>query len=68
MCSTPSMNPSAEMPEPEVIKTAVQADASASKADAQNRTGRGLVSENIKTANTGIEEDISASKKKLLGE
>lgn len=66
MCSTTKV-PAVE--EAEVIKTAVQADASTQKANVTNRTGvRGLVSENIKTSNNGIEEEVLASKKKLLGE
>ena len=68
MCSTPNMNSEA-MPEPEVIKSATQANASTQKANAENRIGsRGLVSENIKTSNTGLDDDIVSSKKKLLGE
>ncbi len=66
MCSTPKY-PAVE--KTEVIKAAVQADASVQKANAQNRSGiKGLVSENIKTTNNGIEEDLQSSKKKLLGE
>jgi hypothetical protein len=53
----------------EVIKTAVQADASTQKATQTNRSGnRGVVSDNIKTTNNGLEDDISTSKKRLLGE
>lgn len=67
MCSTPKY-PSVSK-ETEVIKNATQADASVQKANAKNRTGvRGLVSENIRTTNNGIDEDINSSKKKLLGE
>lgn len=67
MCSTPKY-PSVSK-NTEVIKNATQADASVQKANAKNRTGvRGLVSENIRTTNNGIEEDINSSKKKLLGE
>lgn len=67
MCSTPKY-PSVSK-NTEVIKNATQADASVQKANAKNRTGvRGLVSENIRTTNNGIEEDIGSSKKKLLGE
>ncbi len=67
MCTRPKMP--AVQPEVEVIKTAVRADASTQKANAQNRTDRrGVVSENIKTSNNGIEEDVLTSKKKLLGE
>ena len=67
MCSTPKMN--SQEPEPEVIKTATQANAAAQKANAENRAGtKGLVSENIRTTNTGLNDDIISSKKKLLGE
>lgn len=66
MCSTPKMP---VIPQPEVIKTATQADASVQKANAANRTNiKGLVSENIRTSNNGIEDDIQSSKKRLLGE
>lgn len=69
MCSTPKMNSSEVQPEPEIIKTASQADASSQKANAENRIGsRGLASENIRTTNTGLDDDIVSSKKKLLGE
>jgi hypothetical protein len=55
--------------EKEVIKKAVQADASLQKASVENRIGiKGSVNPNIKTTNNGIEDDINASKKKLLGE
>ena len=68
MCSTPKMNSSQEV-EPEVIKTATQADAASQKANAANRIGaKGLSNQNIRTANNGIEDDILSSKKKLLGE
>lgn len=66
MCSKPKI-PS--VPKAEVIKTAVRADASVQKANANNRSGsRGLISENIKTSNNGLADEFSASKKKLLGE
>lgn len=66
MCTTPKM-PAVQ--EPEVIKSAVRADASTQKANAQNRTGsRGLASENIKTSNNGLMDEVASSKKKLLGE
>lgn len=66
MCSTTKV-PVVE--EAETIKTAVQADASTQKANAANRSGvRGIVSENIKTTNNGLEDEVRASKKKLLGE
>ena len=68
MCSTPKINSDPEM-EAEVIKTATQANAASQKANAENRIGsRGLVSENIRTTNTGLDDDIVSSKKKLLGE
>ncbi len=67
MCSTPKM-PSVTQ-NTEVIKTAIRADASTQKANVQNRTNRrGVVSENIRTSNSGVEDDILTSKKKLLGE
>ena len=66
MCSTTKV-PVVE--EAETIKTAVQADASTQKANAANRSGvRGIVSENIKTTNNGLEDEVLVSKKKLLGE
>lgn len=70
MCSTPKMNTAETAePEPEVIKTATQANAATQKANAENRIGsKGLASENIRTSNSGIEDDIVSSKKKLLGE
>lgn len=53
----------------EVIKQAAKADASVQKASIENRKGtKALISENIKTSNSGLEEDVSVSKKKLLGE
>ena len=67
MCSTTKYPAVAD--KTEVIRAATQADASTQKANAQNRAGvKGLVSENIRTTNKGIEEDIESSKKKLLGE
>ncbi len=66
MCSTPKMP--AYQPA-EVIKQATQADASVQKANSANRTGiKGLVSENIRTSNNGLDEEVNSSKKKLLGE
>ena len=54
---------------PEVIKQATQADASAQKANAENRTGvKTLISQDVKTTNNGLEEEVQTSKKKLLGE
>lgn len=67
MCSSPKFV-SAEQ-NTEIIKTAVQADASTQKANAKNRSGiRGLISENIRTSNNGLEDEVLSSKKKLLGE
>ena len=58
-----------EKGETEVIKEATQADASKQKAGTETRLGRrGLISANIRTTNNGIEDEIDASKKKLLGE
>ncbi len=73
MCTTPkissSTTTSSSTADTEVIKTATQADASTQKATAANRTGvKGLVSENIKTTNNGLDDEIVSSKKKLLGE
>ncbi len=67
MCSTPKYP--TVYTQAEVIKSATKADAATQKANVKNRSGaRGLASENIKTTNNGIEEDITSSKKKLLGE
>lgn len=67
MCSTPKYT--TVQADTEVIKEATQADASIQKANAQNRSGaKGLVSENIRTSNNGVEEEVLSSKKKLLGE
>ena len=70
MCSTPKIKTSADYKvENEVIKNATQADASTQKANFINRVGsKGLINQNIRTTNTGIEDDIITSKKKLLGE
>lgn len=58
-----------KVPEPEKIKTAVRADAATQKATPENRTGaKGIVSENIKTSNSGLNDEVVSSKKKLLGE
>lgn len=65
MCMTTKIE---KTPAPEVIKTAVKADASVQKSNASNRNLRGLVSENIRTSNNGLEDEILSSKKKLLGE
>lgn len=67
MCSTPKYPTVVD--KTEVIKAATQADASTQKANAKNRAGvKGLVSENIRTTNKGLDDDIETSKKKLLGE
>ena len=67
MCSTPKITNVAQ--DTEVIKAATQADASVQKASAANRNGvRGIISENIRTTNNGIDDEVLSSKKKLLGE
>ena len=67
MCSTPKYTP--VQVDTEVIKNATQADASVQKANVQNRIGyKNLSSQNIKTTNNGVEEEVMSSKKKLLGE
>ncbi len=66
MCSTPKIQAPAPV---EDIKTATQADASVQKSTAANRSGvKGIISENIKTSNNGVEDEVLSSKKKLLGE
>ena len=66
MCSKPKIVTEGDQ---EVIKRAVQANADVQKASIQNRQNkRGLISENIRTSNTGIEDEINSTKKKLLGE
>lgn len=68
MCTRPKIT-SVQPAETEVIKTATQADASVQKSNAQAKQGaQGFISENIKTTNNGIDEEITSSKKKLLGE
>lgn len=55
--------------ETEVIKAATRADASVQKANAQNRGAKNaVISENIRTTNNGLDEDVVTSGKKLLGE
>ncbi len=67
MCSTPKV--SNVVQDTEVIKTARQADASVQKSSETNRnTARGIISENIKTTNSGLDDEVVSSKKKLLGE
>ncbi len=74
MCSKPKITTveqvREEQKDTEIIKNAVQADASKQKANAENRIGkRGLISDNIRTTNNGLnDEDVLTSKKKLLGE
>ena len=67
MCSTPKV--SNVVQDTEVIKTARQADASVQKSSETNRnTARGIISENIRTTNSGLDDEVVSSKKKLLGE
>lgn len=55
--------------ETEVIKAATRADASVQKANAQNRGAKNaVISENIRTTNNGLDDDVVTSGKKLLGE
>ena len=72
MCTRPklpSVSSQDDEEEKEVIKKAVQADASLQKASVENRIGTtGVVNPNIRTTNNGIEDEITSSKKKLLGE
>ena len=68
MCTTRKVV-GVQQEEPEVIKKATQADASTQKANVDNRTNaKNLISQNIRTTNNGLEEDVVSSKKKLLGE
>ena len=68
MCSTPKI-PAVQTIEQEAIKEATRADASVQKATPENRgVRRGLISENIRTSNTGLSDEVETSKKKLLGE
>lgn len=68
MCTKPKVK-TVKPEETEIIKSAVKADASVQKATATNRGNqRGIISENIKTSNNGLDEDVITSKKKLLGE
>ncbi len=63
-----SSKPSAAVQQ-EVIKQAVQADASVQKPTAENRNARAAVaSQNIKTSGSGLDDDVVTSKKRLLGE
>lgn len=55
--------------EPEKIKAPTNADASLQKSTLENRRiESALASENIRTSNNGLEDEVSVSKKKLLGE
>ena len=55
--------------ESEKIKAPTSADASLQKSTAENRRVQSaLSSENIRTTNNGLENEVSVSKKKLLGE
>ena len=55
--------------ESEKIKAPTNADASLQKSTAENRRiESALASENIRTSNNGLEDEVSVSKKKLLGE
>jgi len=68
MCTTPKVS-SAPQESSEVIKTATRADAATQKPSVQNRNGiRGIIAQNIKTTNNGLDDDVISSKKKLLGE
>lgn len=68
MCTRPKVT-TVRAAEKEVIKSAVRADASVQKATPENRgNNRGVISENIKTSNSGLSDEVSVSKKKLLGE
>ena len=67
MCTTPKLSSTPE--ETEVIKSAVRADAATQKSSPATRNGvRGIISQNIKTSNNGLDDDVMSSKKKLLGE
>ncbi len=66
MCTKPKVSSDYE---PEVVKAATQADASTQKSDAANRIGsKNFISENVKTSNNGLTDEVNVSKKKLLGE
>lgn len=67
MCSTPKI--ATVQQDSEIIKTATRADASVQKSSSVNRPAvQGLISENIRTTNNGVDDDVMSSKKKLLGE
>ena len=66
MCTKPKVNSNYEQ---EVIKPATQADASIQKSESANRaSSKNLISENVKTTNSGLTDEVNVSKKKLLGE
>ena len=66
MCMTTKIE---KVKAPETIKQATNADASLQKSTAENRRlESALASENIRTSNNGVNDDVSVSKKKLLGE
>lgn len=68
MCTRPKVK-QVKPQEVEVIKSAVRADASVQKATPESRgVNRAVISENIKTSNQGLDDEITVSKKKLLGE
>ena len=69
MCSTPKTDTTMIMTSSEVIKNAVQADASATKNSKEARRNLGgIASENTKTSALGLTDEPSSEKKKLLGE
>ncbi len=67
MCSTPKVTTITTSSE--VIKNAVQANASATKSSKdQRRNLGGIVSGNTRTSALGLTDEPSSEKKKLLGE
>ncbi len=73
MCSKPKIQTVEQVKkdndDTEVIKDAVQANASTQKASPENRLSKkNFISQDIRTSNTGLEDEIISSKKKLLGE
>ena len=67
MCSTPKIT--TVMTSSEVIKNAVQADASSTKGSKDMRRNLGgIVSENTRTSALGLTDEPSSEKKMLLGE
>ncbi len=68
MCSTPSM-PSTSTPKQEEIQQPTQADASVTKAAANTRNKTGaLAGRDTKTSARGLSDEVSSTKKALLGE